>query len=330
MLRSPLFLMLVLLAAMLPDRARAATDDLLSAIVRVEALVPADSRTAESLGQERAGNGVVIGPNGLVLTIGYVVLEADRVSITTAKGGSPVPAQVIAYDHDTGLGLVRAASDLGVTPLELGDSTLLKARDRVLVAGFGGAASTQPAYVVSRRTFAGYWEYLLENAVFTSPPYESFAGAALIDSSGRLAGIGSLFIPDAFQAGPSGPVIPGNMFIPVEALVPILDRMIATGRANDTPKPWIGIQLDERSGHLFVRRVSPDSPAALAGLKPDDLVLGVGETATSSLADFYRALWASGDPGSIANIRVLDGLSAKSVEIRTGNRYQYLKLNRTY
>lgn len=328
MTRLPLTLILLLLAAVTPLSAKAATDDLLAAIVQVKAQVPADSRTAESLGQERLGNGVVIGPNGLVLTIGYIVLEADRVTLTKANGVS-VPAQLVAYDHDTGFGLVRAASDLGVAPMELGDSTLLKEKDRVLIAGYGGAAAARPAYVVSRRTYAGYWEYLLENAVFTSPPYESFAGAALVDASGRLAGIGSLIVPDALS-GPGGAIIPGNMFVPVEALKPILERMIATGRASDTPKPWIGVQLDAVRGHLFVRRVSPDSPAALAGLKPDDLVLGVGDTPTATLAEFYRALWAAGNPGDIATIRVLDGMAARGVEVRTGDRYRYLKLNRTY
>ncbi|WP_192813234.1 S1C family serine protease [Oceanibaculum indicum] len=299
--------------------------DLLSSIVEVQARIPGDARTAESLGSARTGSGMVITEGRAVLTVGYVILEADAVTLRTADGRQ-VPGEIMAYDHETGFGLVRPMRDLGVPALELGDSSQLKERDRVLIAGHGGSAAAQPALVTSRRTFAGYWEYLLENAIFTSPPYENFAGAALIDQGGRLVGVGSLIVGDAVP----GLGVPGNMFIPVEALLPILEPLMETGRSPQPPRPWLGLQLDEERGRLFVRRVSPDSPADLAGLKRNDLVLGIGGTPTATLADFYRALWRAGEPGSIATIQVLDGLTARPVEVRTGNRYRYLKLNRTY
>ena len=316
----PLLCILLLLFA---GKVQAA--DLLSSIVEVQARVPGDARTAASLGSARSGSGMVIAEGRAVLTIGYVVLEADAVTLRTADGRQ-VPAEIMAYDHETGFGLVRPMRDLGVPALELGDSTALKERDRVLIAGHGGSAAARPAYVTSRRTFAGYWEYLLENAIFTSPPYENFAGAALIDPGGRLVGVGSLFVGDALP----GLAVPGNMFIPVEALLPILEPMMETGRSPHPPRPWLGLQLEEERGRLFVRRVSPESPADFAGLKRNDMILGVGDTPTATLTDFYRALWAVGDPGSIAMVQVLDGMAARPVEVRTGNRYRYLKLNRTY
>jgi S1-C subfamily serine protease len=196
----------------------------LNAVVGVRATVPSSARSAQTLGSEREGGGVVIGADGLVLTIGYLIMEADQIEIVE-QNGHVVPADVVAYDYDTGFGLLRPLARLSATPIELGDSTGLSEKTRVLVAGPDGPS---PAMVVSRREFAGYWEYLLPDAIFTAPPYRSFGGAALIGADGRLLGIGSLIVADAATPGEQ---LPGNWFVPISALPPSMDERLRDGRS---------------------------------------------------------------------------------------------------
>lgn len=298
----------------------------LDGIVRVTTKIPATARTLKSLGSEREGSGVVIDSNGLVLTIGYIMLEAEQAEISLGDGRK-VAASLVAYDHDTGFGLLRAADPLGVPPIELGDSGSLNTNERVLVASHGGQPMAMAALVVSRRPFAGYWEYLLERAIFTAPPHPAFGGAALISSTGKLLGIGSLIVPDA--AGPDQQV-PGNMFIPVDQLKPILGELLDKGRSSAPRRPWLGLYSQEIHGRLFVTRIAADGPAQAAGMRQGDLVVGVGGKAISGLADFYRKIWALGTSGVIVKLDVLRGNNIMPISIKSGDRYQWLRMNRSY
>ena len=181
--------------------------------------------------------------------------------------------------------------------------------------------------MVDRRTFAGYWEYLLEDAIFTAPPRADFGGAALIDRDGRLVGIGSLIVNDAGQD--RGPV-PGNMFVPIDQLKPIMGDLLANGRRSDPPRPWLGLSLEEHRGRVFVTRVTPDGPAAKAGIAADDVILGIRGAPVEGLADFYRKLWRLGDAGAVVPLHLLQGDEAREVAVRSGDRYRFLKLNPTY
>ena len=255
------------------------------AIVKVTSTIPGEARTASTLGTTREGTGVVLDSDGLIVTVGYVILEASSVEVETADGRK-IPAEIVAYDHDTGFGVLKAASPPGVKPLELGSSQALKQKQQVLVASYGGAAAAMGAFVVDRRDFAGYWEYLLENAIFTSPPFAQFGGAALIDSEGKLVGIGSLIVPNALVQ--DGGMLPGNMFIPIDALKPILGDLIAKGRSSNKNRPWLGLYSEMFRGRLFVSRVPESGPAWAAGIRPGDMVLGVAGKPVTDLADFYR------------------------------------------
>jgi len=296
------------------------------AVVKVSTKVPSDARTARTLGTEREGSGVVIDGSGLVLTIGYLMLEAESAELTLADGRS-VPASLVAYDHDTGFGLLRAASPLGVKPATLGPSAGIGVRDRVLVVPFGGVEMAAPALVVGRRAYAGSWEYLLENAIFTSPPHPSFGGAGLFDLEGRLVGIGSLIVGDA--AGPAEQV-PGNVFVPVDRLTPILGDLLESGRSAAPRRPWLGLSSEEVRGRLFVTRVAEGGPAAAAGIEAGDMVIGVGGVPVAGLADFYRKVWALGEAGVAVPLDMLHGVKISSVTVKSIDRHHWLKLERSY
>jgi S1-C subfamily serine protease len=301
------------------------TDELNAAIVKVKAFVQGDARSAATLGTEREGTGTLIGGDGLVVTIGYLVLEADRVELTAS--GKKVPAEIVGYDHETGFGLVRALTKIPAKPLKLGDSSQVKVKDRVLAINYNGAESARPALVVSRREFAGYWEYLLANAIFTAPPLMDWSGAALVDQEGRLVGVGSLIVNDPMGGGDIGP---GNMFVPIDFLKPVMADLLTQGKPATPPKPWIGVNSEEVRGRLFVTRVSPGTPADKAGLKKDDIILGVGGKPVATLAEFYKALWASGPAGGDVRLNVLQGAAPAEITVKSIDRYKWLKMNRSY
>jgi S1-C subfamily serine protease len=319
-------LSLVVFAGSSAAYAQAAGRDTLNGVVQIVAHVPQDARTASTLGTERRGTGVVIDDSGLVLTIGYLVIEAMEIEIQGAAP-EPVPARLVAYDHETGFGLVRAEQPLDLTPIPLGVSAGVQPSQPLMVVSNVGELDAAGVYVVDRRDFAGYWEYLLEDAIFTAPPHAEFGGAALVDRDGRLVGIGSLLVHDAgFRERP----IPGNMFVPIDQLKPIMGDLLSRGRRADPGRPWLGVILEEQHGRVFVTRVSPESPAAGAGIAPDDVILGVEGVQVHGLIDFYRTLWARGQAGVEVRLDVLQGMAVRPVVIKSGDRYRYLRLNPTY
>jgi S1-C subfamily serine protease len=242
-------------------------------------------------------------------------------------GPEPIPASIVAYDHESGFGLVRAQSPLQLAPIPLGASADVRTGQPVLVVSRTGELDAAGVYVVDRRDFAGYWEYLLEDAIFTAPPHAQFGGAALIDEAGRLVGIGSLLVNDAgFSGGP----VPGNMFVPIDHLKPIMGDLLTRGRRADPGRPWLGVTLEEHKGRVFVTRVSPDGPAAAAGIGPDDVILGIDGTRVHGLMDFYRQLWGRGAAGIEVPLDVLQGMQVQPVLVKSGDRYRYLRLNPTY
>jgi S1-C subfamily serine protease len=298
----------------------------LEAIVRVHTEIPAEARTAAFLGTKRDGSGVVIDNAGLVVTIGYLVTEAMAAEVTAASG-KVSRADIVGFDIESGLGLLRAADPLEVKPMPVGTANGLAEKTPVVVAGHGGIEAAQPAVVVSRRTFAGYWEYLLEDAVFTAPPYPAWSGAALIAPDGKLAGIGSLVVADA-DGGAT--VLPGNMFVPIDRLRPVMGDLIAFGRPSTPPRPWLGANLQDVDGKLVVRRVAPEGPADTAGVQHGDRVTAIDGSPVHDLAVFYRALWGRGDAGITAKLTVTRQGKERDIEVKTIDRYRYLRLNTTY
>jgi S1-C subfamily serine protease len=319
-------------AAAAPDQGRPAppaarprsertVDDL--SVVKLRSKAFSGARSSATLGTQREGTGVVLDGSGLVLTIGYLVLEAETVELSTADGRS-FPATVVGYDSATGFGLLRALRPLPIAPIRMGQSSGLSVRDRVLIVGFDGVA---PAVVVSRRPFVGYWEYLLDEAIYTAPVTVNWSGAALIDQEGKLLGIGSLSVSDA--VGPDSQV-PGNMFVPIDLFKPLLSDLLAKGRSSATPRPWIGVQTQEVQGNVVVTRVTPDSPAARAALRPGDVIVTLGGQLIKGQAEFYTRLWSRGAAGVEVTVEVLRDGKLEKVSVLSADRDAYYRTRPTY
>ncbi|MGZ5037984.1 MAG: S1C family serine protease [Usitatibacter sp.] len=294
--------------------------DAANAVVTVKMKALPNARSSATLGDERTGSGVAISPSGLVLTIGYLILEADSVEIVTANGRT-LPASVAAYDHATGFGLLRPFAPLDVKPIRLGSSRNVEELDRLMIVA-GGEDGVSVATVVSRRAFTGYWEYLLDNAIFTSPPRPDHSGAALINREGELVGIGSLFVMDAMTPGER---LPGNMFVPIDVLKPVLDELIRTGRQKAGIRPWLGLSSLEEDGRIKVLRVSEGGPAEEAGIGAGDIILAMGGEKVERLDDFYRRLWSSGAPGVDVKLKVLHGAEIREVSVHSIDRLEFIR-----
>jgi serine protease Do len=288
-----------------------------AAVVGVQVSAAPGARSAETLGAKRSGSGVVIGPDGLILTIGYLMLEAENIQVTT-NDNRTVPARAIAYDLATGFGLLRPLLPLrGVAPVPLGSVNDLKPGDAVMAATGGEDGEVAMTQVVNQRPFSGYWEYFIESALFTSPPIDNHSGAPVFNQRGELLGIGSLVVADASGQGRR---MPGNMFVPVDLLKPILAELQQNGISRQSRRPWLGLTSTEQGGRVQVVRVTKDSPAEGGGLRPGDVVLAVDGDRVVTLEEFYKKLWARPAPDGEVKLTVLQGADLKTITVKGVDR----------
>ena len=308
------------------SRAQSPTlEQLLSGVVHIKTSIAPDGRTTENLGREREGTGIVIDNNGLVLTIGYLMVEAVSAEIAT-NDGHAVAANVVGYDNESGFGLLQTITPLKVRALQMGKASEINVGDPVVVASYGGPSGMAPVHVVAKREFAGNWEYLLDEAIFTAPPHPAWSGAALISHDGKLVGVGSLIVGDASGKGDG---VKGNMFVPIDRLTPILADLIADGRPA-VAHPWLGLNTDDVNGRLYVSRVTPGAPAEKAGVRKGDIILAVNGEIPKSLPDFYRKIWSQGAAGADIPLEVLQNHQRRSLEVHSINRLDHLKLRSTF
>lgn len=293
----------------------------LGSVVSLRALVPADAFTAETLGTERAGHGVVIRKDGLILTIGYLVTEAETVWVTHATG-RVVPGHVLAFDQETGFGLVQPLARLDVPALPLGNSSAATLGEDVVVAGAGGKMHAVAARIVAKQEFAGYWEYVLDEAIFTAPSHPNWGGAALIGPGGDLLGIGSLQIQRATEERRLEDV---NMIVPIDLLKPILDDLLKFGRPDRPARPWLGMYASESEGAIAVLGLASRGPAQEAKLRVGDVILDVAGRQVTSLADLFRRIWSLGQAGVEVPLTINREGRVRLLVVQSGDRRQFLK-----
>jgi S1-C subfamily serine protease len=301
-------------------------DRALSAVVTLRARIPDDAFTAGTLGTERIGNAVLIRDDGLFLTIGYLITEAEEIWLTTSEG-RVVPGHVLGYDQVTGFGLVQALGKLDIPALALGDSSQVQTGEKIVFAGAGGRAGALAGRVVSRQEFTGYWEYLLDEALYTAPAHPLWGGAAVIGPKGEVVGIGSIQL--GHDPG-DGRMRVLNMSVPTDLLTPILDEMLTLGRPNRPPRPWLGVSATGDEGQVVLIDVTKRGPAARAGLRRGDVILAVGGKPVSDLAGFFRGIWSLGDAGVDVPLLVEREGDRFDVNVTSGDRQGFLKSRRLH
>jgi S1-C subfamily serine protease len=292
----------------------------LDAMVLVSAAIPEDGYTAGLLGTERGGYGVVIREDGLVLTIGYLITEATQIWLTSNRG-TVVAGYPLAYDQATGFGLIQPLGKLGAPHVECGLSSDAKVGDAALAIGHGGRAHSLKTRLVGKEEFAGYWEYLLDEALFTAPAHPQWGGAALLDAQGDLIGIGSLLVEQKVD----NESVQVNMFVPIDLLRPILDAMLKTGRSQHAPHPWLGLYAQEREGGLVVGDLAPGGPAERAGVRVGDLVIGVGPSRPHGLGQLFRSVWQLGAAGVDVPLSLARSGELVNATIKSADRNDFLK-----
>ena len=293
----------------------------LTSMVGLHSIIPADAFTAETLGTERAGNGVFIRDNGLVLTIGYLITEAETIWLNLSDGRS-VPGHVIGYDQETGFGLVQALAKLEVPALEIGQSSAASIGERVVVGGAGGRQRSVAARIVAKQEFAGYWEYLLDEAIFTAPSHPNWGGTALIGPAGDLIGIGSLQLQHVVDKGQPQNI---NMIVPIDLLKPIFDDLVKTGRRSGPSRPWLGLYATEVESRLVVVGIADRGPAKKADLRNGDIVLSVAGKEVRDLASFFRRIWAQGQAGVEVPVTIYRDGETMDIRVKSSERSRFLK-----
>jgi S1-C subfamily serine protease len=303
-----------------PEQARFDLDAALDSMVLLRAEVPEDAFTAGILGTERIGNGVVIRDDGLVLTIGYLITEATTIWLNTNKGAA-VAGHALAYDQPTGFGLVQPLGKLGVQALARGTAASCRVGDDVVVAGHGGRKHALRAKLIAKREFAGYWEYVLDEALFTAPAHPHWSGAALIGGEGRLLGVGSLMV----QEESAGRTVQGNMIVPIDLLEPILEDMLKHSRAKRPARPWLGLYATEVKGHVVVSGLAGGGPAERSGVQAGDIVMEVSGERVGGLADLFRRIWSIGPAGVEVPLTLVREGAVSRIQVRSADRQDLLK-----
>ncbi len=308
-------------------------DRTLTAVVGIKAIVPPDAFTAETLGTERTGSGVLIGERGLVLTIGYLITEAEKVWLTLS-GGRAVEGHVLGYDQETGFGLVQALARIETPHLELGSSASVRVGEPVVVAAAGGRQRAITAKIRDKREFSGYWEYVLDEAIFTSPAHPTWSGTAVIDARGDLIGIGSLQLQQQAKAGGgtisasaprSAQAVDVNMAVPIDLLKPILADLQTLGKRQGPARPWLGVFATEVGERIVIAGISGRGPARKSDIRPGDIVLSVGDAEVNSLAAFFKAIWAQGEAGVEIPMMLNRNGRTLTMRVKSADRSRMLK-----
>ena len=263
--------------------------------------------------------------DGLVLTIGYLITEAETVWLHL-DDGHVVEGHALGFDQETGFGLVQALGKIDRPALPIGSSRAAEIGERVVIGGAGGRTRSLAGRIAAKQEFAGYWEYVLDEAIFTSPAHPNWGGTALISPQGELIGIGSLQLERA-REGKNEHL---NMIVPIDLLKPILDDLRKFGRVNKPARPWLGLYSTEVEDKIVAVGIAPKGPAARAELKTGDVILAVKGETVSTLAGFYRKVWALGQAGVEVPLTLYREGVTFDVRVNSSDRQKFLKAPRMH
>jgi len=303
------------------------TDDpvqrIMQSVVTIEATVREGARTESTFGTDRLGTGVVLDTSGLIATAGYIVAEAETVTVTFANGISD-KADIVAYDDSIGVGLIRTRNFRSTYALELGDSAELEKDQKMMVLPASGEEAAKAVKIGKIKPFTSGWEFILDNAIHTYPPSTDFSGAALVSEDAKLLGIGALVTID-IDIDPKVRV-PGNIFIPIDSLKQVMGELLTAGRSKSSLRPWIGVETKNTKSGIAIGSVYEDGPAAKSGIKAGDRIVAVNQKQVTKLAELYNLIWAEHEPGDQIHLLVLRNSQYANVPVDTVDRYEWLKL----
>ena len=183
------------------------------------------------------------------------------------------------------------------------------------------------ANVVSKREFAGYWEYVLDEGVFTAPAHPFWGGSGAIDQDGKLVGITSLFVQ---QALPENTPFHGNLIVPIDLFKPIMSDLLQYGRVQKPARPWLGIIMSEIQNALVIANVNERGPAKMAGLQTGDIILGVDGDQVDDLPSLFRSIWRVGEAGVEVPLMVVRDGEVMEIGITSMDRQSILKSPRLH
>lgn len=301
-------------------------DERLESVVSIRSEIPEDAFTARILGTEREGSGVVIDGSGLILTIGYLVNEAERIWLTTSRGEA-LAGHALGYDFASGFGLVQALSRVDLPAAPIGTAEGLPMGQQLVLAAGGGMESALATRLVGRREFAGYWEYLLDEALFTMPAHPHWGGAACLGPDGKLVGLGSLLVQVSTGKDKTDQ---SNMVVPIDLLPPVLETLTGSGKVDRSARPWLGLYASDHEGAVIVIGTAPKGPAAEAGVEEGDLICEVADVPIGDLADFYRQVWSLGEAGVEVPLTLLRNGRRREVTLKSADRASFLKQPRLH
>lgn len=297
-----------------------------NSVVRIDTIVISNGRTVEALGAERSGSGVIIDANGLLVTAGYLLLEAESIQVTY-NNGHMTSAELIANDHASGLALLKTSLPADFSAMAIGRSSATDIGEEVLVLSHGGVEQIAVVTIADIREFSAAWEYHIDRAIYTKPVYPLFSGAALINTDAELIGIGSLLLSDISSGSEAGRQGAGNVFIPIEYLTASLGELLVRGRSSSSQRAWLGVYLAESEGDLRIVRLANGGPAEIAGLQLDDSVIAIDGQRVQSMAAFYKQLWSSGEAGGQVELLLSSGGQMKTIAVTTVDRQGWLNLS---
>jgi S1-C subfamily serine protease len=275
--------------------------------------------------QEGQGSGVVVRPDGLILTNNHVVQGAQEITVTLVSGKT-LRGRVLGADRFADLAVVKVDSPQPLPAVEMGASVALHVGQLAVAIGNPfGLGSTVTVGVISalNRSIQAGPDFVVENLIQTDAAINpGNSGGALLDSSGRLIGINTAIIREAQGIG---------FAIPMDHARIVMDQIITQGKVI---RPALGVEIrgeiDANTARAYNLPVDhgvvvvpqPGSPADRAGMRPQDIIVAINGQKVATIGDLRRELFRK-KPGESVRVEVVrDGrrltLTVLLIELRGG------------